>query len=73
MFDLYFDLIEPICQGFIDVATEAHPGAQFQDMASLHTDSVEPPAVMSGSTVLVIVFELFVANPLHLFDYLSIY
>ena len=58
MLNLYFVLIEPICQGYIDVATQAHPGAQFQDMATLQNDSAEPPAVMSG-TVLVIVFELF--------------
>ena len=70
MLNLYFVLIEPICQGYIDVATQAHPGAQFQDMATLQTDSVEPPAVMSG-TVLVIVIELFVTNPMHSFGYLA--
>ena len=66
MLNLYFVLIEPICQGYIDVATQAHPGAQFQDMATLQNDSAEPPAVMSG-TVLVIVFELFVTNPMRSF------
>ena len=66
MLNLFFVLIEPICQGYIDVATQAHPGAQFQDMATLQNDSAEPPAVMSG-TVLVIVFELFVTNPMRSF------
>ena len=66
MLNLFFVLIEPICQGYIDVANQAHPGAQFQDMATLQNDSAEPPAVMSG-TVLVIVFELFVTNPMRSF------
>ena len=66
VFNLFVVLIEPMCQGYIDVANQAHPGALFQDMATLQNDSAEPPAVMSG-TVLVIVFELFVTNPMHSF------
>ena len=66
VFNLFFVLIEPMCQGYIDVANQAHPGALFQDMATLQNDSAEPPAVMSG-TVLVIVFELFVTNPMRSF------
>ena len=66
MFSLFFVLIELMCQGYIEVATQAHPGALFQDMATLQNDSVEPPAVMSG-TVLVLVFELFVTIPMRSF------